>query len=56
MGAAQLHMKRARELMETGTITDFDPNFPEKPDLLEMGLYDDLIRDWAKKTGKPFHE
>lgn len=56
MGAAQLHLQRAKELIETGNITGFDPDFPEKPELLEMGLYDDLIRGWAKKTGKPYRE
>jgi len=37
--------------MEKGTVT-FDHVFPEKEQLLEMGLYDDLIRDWAQKTGR----
>ncbi len=55
LGAAQQHMKCARELMETGSVT-FDMNFPEKAELIEMDIYDELIRDWARKTGKPYHE
>jgi len=51
IGAAKQHMAFARELMEKGTVT-FDHVFPEKDELLEMGLYDDLIRDWANKTGR----
>lgn len=51
IGAAKQHLAYARELMETGAI-DFDHTFPEKDQLLEMDLYDELIREWAKKTGR----
>lgn len=51
IGAAKQHMAFARELMDTGTVT-FDPGFPEKDALLEMDMYDDLIREWASKTGR----
>ena len=52
LGAAQLHLARAKELMETGTVK-MDPTFPEKYDLIEQPLYDELIRDWAERTGRP---
>jgi hypothetical protein len=51
MGAAQLHLARAKELMETGTIK-FDPKFDEKNALIDQDLYDGLIADWARKTGR----
>ena len=51
IGAAKQHMAFARELMETGEVK-FDHVFPEKDALLEMDMYDDLIRDWASKTGR----
>jgi len=50
-GAAQLHLARARELMETGSVT-MDFNFPEKYDLIEHPLFDGLIEEWAEKTGR----
>jgi 2-methylisocitrate lyase-like PEP mutase family enzyme len=53
MGAAQLHLQRARELFETGAITGFDGKFEAKAALLEQDLYAELIADWAKKTGRP---
>lgn len=51
-GAAQLHIKRARELFETGTLT-VDANIEGKSELLEQDFYASLIADWAKKTGRP---
>jgi hypothetical protein len=51
MGAAQLHLQRARELFETGKVTA-DLSLPEKNDLIEQDLFDELIADWAKKTGR----
>ena len=51
MGAAQLHLARAKELMETGTVK-MDPNIEGKDALIEQGLYDGLTRDWAEKTGR----
>ena len=54
MGAAKIHMERARELMETGEVK-FDSSFPEKNELIEMDLYDAIISEWAQKTGRPTH-
>jgi hypothetical protein len=52
-GAAQLHLQRARELFETGTLV-FDGAVDGKAELTEQELYADLIADWADKTGRPF--
>lgn len=51
-GAVQLHIKRARELLETGKVT-MDPIIEDKDALIEQDLYAELVRDWAKKTGRP---
>lgn len=50
-GAAQLHIARAKELMETGTVK-MDPVLEGKSALIEQDLYDKLTRDWAEKTGR----
>lgn len=52
LGAAQLHLARARELMETGTVK-MDPVLEGKNALIEQDLYDALVSDWASKTGRP---
>ena len=52
LGAAQLHLERARTLFETGAIT-VDPVLPHKRELIEQDLYDEVIREWGKKTGRP---
>jgi len=51
-GAAQLHLERARTLLETGSL-DISPVIEGKDELIEQDLYDALIEDWAKKTGRP---
>lgn len=56
VSAAVNHLKMARELMETGSVAsamDAFRNFPEKYDLIDQALYDDLIVDWAERTGRP---
>ena len=50
-GAAQLHLARARELMETGTVK-MDPVLEGKNALIEQDLYDAITREWAEKTGR----
>lgn len=50
-GAAQLHLSRAKELMETGTVK-MDHVLPGKDQLIEQDLYDKLTREWAEKTGR----
>jgi len=52
MGAAQLHWERARKLFETGSL-DISLAIEAKEQLLEQDLYDALVAEWAKKTGKP---
>lgn len=51
-GAAQLHLERARKLLETGSL-DVNPAFEDKDALIEQDLYDALVEGWAKKTGRP---
>ncbi len=51
LGAAQLHMARCKELMETGAV-NMDPNLEGKNALIEQDLFDELIADWAQKTGR----
>lgn len=52
LGAAQLHLERARTVFETGAIT-VDPNLEAKAELIDQLLYDKVIGDWAKRTGRP---
>lgn len=52
LGAAQLHWERARKLMETGSL-DISIVIEDKAQLIEQDLYDELIGDWARKTGRP---
>jgi 2-methylisocitrate lyase-like PEP mutase family enzyme len=51
-GAAQLHLERARKLLETGSL-EVNPVFEGKDALIEQDLYDALVEGWAKKTGRP---
>jgi hypothetical protein len=50
-GAAQLHLERARILLETGSL-DISPVVEGKEQLIEQDLYDALIEDWARKTSR----
>ena len=50
--AAANHLQMARETMETGRPQSGNWNFPEKYELIDHPLYDDLIREWAEKTGR----
>ncbi|MDE2597809.1 MAG: isocitrate lyase/PEP mutase family protein [Sphingomonadales bacterium] len=54
IGAAKLHLARQRELFETGkmSIAPEDMAFPEKYELIDQPFYDDLIAEWADKTGR----
>jgi 2-methylisocitrate lyase-like PEP mutase family enzyme len=52
IGAAQLHLERARKLFETGGL-DFEMSLDGKESLIEQDVYDALIGDWAKKTQRP---
>lgn len=46
------HLKMAREVMETGTVQSGNFNFPEKQELIDQPFYDELIAEWADKTGR----
>lgn len=50
-GAAQLHLARAKELMETGTVK-MDPVLEGKAHLIQQDFYDALTLEWANKTGR----
>jgi len=52
LGAAQLHLDRARTLFETGTLK-INPMLDGKAEFIEQALFDDVIGEWAKKTGRP---
>lgn len=51
-GAAQLHLERARKLYTMGSL-DVDITLDGKDFLLEQDVYDALVEDWARKTGRP---
>ena len=42
----------AGTVMETGTVASASYAFPEKYALLDQPLYDELIENWAAKTGR----
>lgn len=52
LGAAQLHLQRARQLFETGKV-EMSMALPEKEVLIQQDIFDDLVRDWAQRTGRP---
>lgn len=52
MSAAALHLRKARQLMETGKVDMSDMMIEGKDALIEQELYDGLIADWARKTGR----
>jgi 2-methylisocitrate lyase-like PEP mutase family enzyme len=51
-GAAMLHLARAQELMETGQV-DMSGGVFDDTAFVDKLLNGDLVRDWAKKTGRP---
>lgn len=51
LGAAQLHLARAKTLFETGSL-EMDPTLEGKSALIEQDLFDELVSDWARKTGR----
>lgn len=54
VGAAKLHQQRARELKETGMIALDMADFvlEGKQELIQQDFYDQLVFDWADKTGR----
>lgn len=47
------HLAMARELMERGQVESAQYDFPEKYELIGQSAYDELIEQWAIKTGLP---
>jgi 2-methylisocitrate lyase-like PEP mutase family enzyme len=54
-GAAQLHLARAKELLETGSVK-MDYVLEGKDQLIQQDFYDGLTAEWARKTGRPVRE
>ncbi len=50
--AAANHLQMMRELKEEGQVKSANRNFPEKDVLIDQPLYDGLIEEWARKTGR----
>jgi 2-methylisocitrate lyase-like PEP mutase family enzyme len=51
LGAAQTHLARAQDLFDKDAV-EFDPTFEIKDALIDQALYDGLITDWARRTGR----
>jgi hypothetical protein len=43
-------------VLEHGTLPEGFEGVPMKRELLQESVYDDLIRGWASKTGRPVRE
>lgn len=56
MTAAANHLKMAKELMASGTVQSANYALAEKQALIGQPFYDDLIREWAHKTGRGTRE
>jgi 2-methylisocitrate lyase-like PEP mutase family enzyme len=54
--AARAHLEMSRFVLEHGTLPEGFEGMPMKRELLQEDLYDDLIRGWAAKTGRPIRE
>ena len=51
LGAATSHLRCARQLFATGSV-ELDMNLEGKNELIQQDLFDELIGDWARKTGR----
>jgi 2-methylisocitrate lyase-like PEP mutase family enzyme len=51
--AARVHTELATYLLEHGEIPMEAVAFPDKDLLIRQGPYDDLVRAWAERTGRP---
>jgi 2-methylisocitrate lyase-like PEP mutase family enzyme len=54
--AARAHLQFARELLETGEVSDEAMVFPDKDVLIGQADYDAVITKWAGRTGRPVRE
>jgi hypothetical protein len=51
--AARAHLELARRLMADGELDPEAYGFPEKDELIGQGRYDEIVRTWARRTGRP---
>jgi 2-methylisocitrate lyase-like PEP mutase family enzyme len=51
--AARSHHELATFLFEHGELPTDAFGFPDKDALIDQGPYDSVIRDWARRTGRP---
>ena len=51
--AARVHHELATHLLEHGDIPMEAVGFPDKDLLIRQREYDDLVRAWAERTGRP---
>jgi 2-methylisocitrate lyase-like PEP mutase family enzyme len=51
--AARAHLELARHLFAHGDVPPEAYGFPDKDELIDQGRYDDVIRTWARRTGRP---
>ena len=51
--AARAHLDVARHLFEHGDVPPEAYGFPEKDTLIDQDLYDEVVRTWARRTGRP---
>jgi len=50
-GAAQFHHQMATTLFQTGAV-EYPPPLEGKHELIELDVYDELVGNWVKKTGR----
>jgi 2-methylisocitrate lyase-like PEP mutase family enzyme len=51
--AARAHLELARHLRDHGDVPPEAYGFPDKDVLIDQDLYDQVIRTWAERTGRP---
>lgn len=54
--AARAHLELARHLFAHGDVPPEAYGFPDKDELIDQHLYDDVVRAWARRTGRPVVE
>ena len=51
--AARVHYELATRLLADGDLPVEVATMPDKDLLIDQGGYDDLVRTWAQRTGRP---
>jgi 2-methylisocitrate lyase-like PEP mutase family enzyme len=54
--AARAHLEMSQYVLEHGTLPEGFQGVPMKAELLEEPRYDELIRRWARQTGRPVRD